>query len=244
MELMGVDIGGTGIKGGVVDSDRGQLVTDRYRVPTPHPATPDAVADTVADVVSHFSWTGPVGCTFPGVVKRGVVRTAANVHKSWIGTDADSLFTERTGAPVTLLNDADAAGIAEMRHGAGVGVEGLVIVLTLGTGIGSALFVDGVLVPNTELGHIELRGKEAERRAANSVRDDKDLSWSKWGKRVSEYLNLLERLLSPDLFVIGGGVSKKADRFFPHLKVGTEVVAAQLLNQAGIVGAAMAADRS
>jgi polyphosphate glucokinase len=242
MQLMGIDIGGTGIKGAIVDADEGALVTDRFRVPTPHPASPKAVAATVVEVVQHFEWKGSVGCTFPGVVKKGVVLSAANVDKAWIGADAASTIGDAADCDVTVINDADAAGIAEMRHGAGVGVEGQVIVLTLGTGIGSAVFVDGVLVPNTELGHLELRGKDAEKRASNSVREEKELSWSKWADRVNEYLHLVEALLSPDLFIIGGGVSKKSDKFFPHLDVDTPMVTAQLLNQAGIVGAAMAAE--
>jgi len=239
--VLGVDIGGTGIKGAPVDIEKGELAADRLRILTPQPATPDAVAKVVAELVKHFDWTGPVGCTFPAVMLHGVAMTAANVDQSWIGTDAEKEFGKETGCKVTVLNDADAAGLAEVRFGAGRKRDGVVIVVTLGTGIGSALFADGHLFPNTELGHILMNGKEAEKRAAASIRENKSLSWSKWGKRVNEYLQYVERLFSPDLFIIGGGVSKKFDRFQPFLGVRAEVVPAQLRNEAGIVGAAVAA---
>lgn len=241
MQLLGIDIGGTGIKGAVVDPDRGELVTERHRIETPHPATPDAVTDVVGQLARHFSWDGPIGCTFPGVVAHGIVGTAANVDDAWIGVDAGARFSEATGCPVTVLNDADAAGLAEMVHGAGKGRADTVLLLTLGTGIGSALFVDGLLVPNTELGHVEVDGEEAEKRAAESVREREDLSWHKWAHRLNRVLHTLERLINPQLIIIGGGVSKKSDKFFPHLETRAELVAAHLRNQAGIVGAAMAA---
>ena len=237
----GVDIGGSGIKGAPVDLDAGELTDDRYRIETPQPATPDAVCETVGAVVEHFGWTGPIGCTFPAVVKHGVIHSAANVDQSWIGVDACERIGAVVSGPVTVLNDADAAGLAEVAFGAGKDQEGVVLVLTFGTGIGSALFLDGRLVPNTELGHLEVRGEDAEERAANSVREEKDLSWKKWAERVNEYLEVVEALLSPELFILGGGVSKKHDKFLPHLEIQTPVVPAQLLNQAGIVGAAMAA---
>ncbi|MCC8244528.1 ROK family protein [Saccharothrix sp. NEAU-S10] len=240
----GVDIGGSGIKGGLVDLEAGALDGERLRITTPQPSTPDAVADVVAEIVEKFNWDGPVGVTLPCVVKHGVAHSAANVDKAWIGTDAAALFAERLGRPtdqVVVLNDADAAGIAEMRFGSGVDRDGLVVLLTFGTGIGSALFLDGKLVPNTEFGHLEVDGHDAEKRAAASVKEDKGLTWAEWTPRVSRYINVLEDLIWPDLVIAGGGVSKKAEKWLPLLEVRTEVVAAALKNDAGIVGAAVAA---
>jgi polyphosphate glucokinase len=242
--LLGIDIGGTGIKGAPVDVKTGELIAPRERILTPHPATPDAVAEVVAELFRHFDWTGPAGATFPAVIKGGVARSAANVDDSWIGTDAAALFTKATGAAVTVLNDADAAGIAEMEFGAGKGKRGVVIMVTLGTGIGSALFLDGELVPNTELGHLEVRGKDAEKRAAEIVRERENLTWEKWAKRLNEYFLVLEELFSPDLVIVGGGVSKKSEKFLPRLKSKIPVVPAQLQNEAGIVGAAVAASNA
>jgi polyphosphate glucokinase len=245
MHALGIDIGGTGIKGAVVDTDTGELVNERLRIKTPQPATPEAVTKVVADLTTHFSWTGPVGATFPGVVKGGTIHTAANVDKSWIGLDAAAQFGAATGCQVAIVNDADAAGDAEARFGHPEARSGVVVLLTLGTGIGSALVADGVLIPNTELGHLKM-GKsqlDAEKRAAEMVREREQLSWKKWAKRVSEVLVELELLLWPDLFVLGGGVSKEPDKFVPLLTCATPVVAAQLANQAGIVGAALAAAR-
>jgi polyphosphate glucokinase len=240
--VLGVDIGGTGIKAAPVDLDTGTLVSERVKLDTPHPSEPEAVAGVVSELVTRFSWTGPAGITFPGVVADGIIRTAANVDKSWIGTDAIKLFETATGRTVSVINDADAAGLAEMRFGAGVGQQGTVLMLTLGTGIGSALFIDGILVPNTEFGHIEIRGKEAEKRAAEIVREEHALSWGKWAGRVDEYLGHMEMLLSPKLIIIGGGISRKSDKFLPLLTgLRAEVVPARLHNDAGIVGAAMAA---
>ncbi|WP_328695717.1 polyphosphate--glucose phosphotransferase [Streptomyces sp. NBC_00342] len=245
MEIFGVDIGGSGIKGAPVDLDRGDLARERHKVLTPHPATPDDVAGCVAEVVGHFDWSGPVGITFPGVVTSGVTRSAANVDKGWIDLDARTLLSEKLGLPVTVLNDADAAGIAEMTFGAGRGRKGTVIVLTLGTGIGSALFIDGRLVPNTELGHLELNGHDAEKHASTKAKEDEDLSWHHWAHRVQKYLVHVEMLFSPELFIIGGGVSRKADKFLPLIEhVRAEMVPAELQNNAGIVGAAMAATGS
>lgn len=244
MQIFGVDIGGSGIKGAPVDLDKGDLAQERHKVLTPHPATPDAVADGVKEVVDHFGWTGPVGLTFPGVVTGGsTIRTAANVDKSWIDTDARALFSERLGgAQVVVVNDADAAGVAEMEFGAGRGRKGTVFLLTFGTGIGSALFIDGVLVPNTELGHLELNGHDAEKRASSKAKEDHDLSWEQWARRVQKYLAHVEMLFSPELFIIGGGVSRKAHKFLPHIEgIKAEIVPAQLQNNAGIVGAAMRA---
>ena len=239
--MLGIDIGGTGIKGAPVAIATGQLTTDRLRILTPEPATPDAVTGVVREVVEHFSWDGPIGCTFPGVVKGGVVLTAANVDKAWIGTDARELFGRELRTRPTVLNDADAAGMAEVCFGAGRDRSGVVLMVTLGTGIGCGMFLDGKLVPNTELGHIEIDGKDAELLAAESVRERKDLSWKDYAARVETYLRRLDALLWPDLFIIGGGASKKADKLLPHIDVRPDVVAATLQNDAGIVGAALAA---
>ncbi|MGW5738668.1 MULTISPECIES: polyphosphate--glucose phosphotransferase [Streptomyces] len=243
MQIFGVDIGGSGIKGAPVDLNRGDLAKERHKVLTPQPATPDGVVDKVREVVEHFGWTGPVGATFPGVITGGTARTAANVDKSWIGTDIQKLVSDRIGgAPVTVLNDADAAGVAEMHFGAGRGRTGTVILLTLGTGIGSALFTGGRLVPNTELGHLELHGHDAEKRASSKAKEDEDLTWEHWAHRVQKYLAHVEMLFSPELFIIGGGVSRKAHKFLPLIEgIRAELVPAELQNNAGIVGAAMAA---
>jgi polyphosphate glucokinase len=241
MEILGVDIGGSGIKGAPVDIATGEFTAERHRIPTPQPSKPEAVADVVAEIVQHFKWKGPVGCTFPAITRHGVVYSAANVDKDWVGADGQTLLRKKTKCPLVLLNDADAAGIAEMTFGAGKDRMGVVIILTFGTGIGSAIFLDGALVPNTELGHLEIRGKDAEARASDRIRTDKDLSWEKWAQRVNEYLERVEFLFSPDLFIIGGGVSKKHEKFLPLLKLRTPVVPAQLFNDAGIVGAALAA---
>jgi polyphosphate glucokinase len=243
--VLGVDIGGTGIKAAPVDLSTGTLLSERVKLGTPHPSVPDAVELVVREQVTGFNWTGPVGLTFPGVVMNSVVKTAANVDKSWIDTDARALFGRVTGLPVTVINDADAAGLAEMTFGAGVGQQGTVLMLTFGTGIGSALFIDGCLVPNTEFGHIEIRGKDAEKRASELVREEHDLSWGKWAGRVDEYLEHMEQLLAPDLIIIGGGISKRSDKFLPLLTgLRAKLVPAAMLNDAGIVGAAMAAGQS
>jgi polyphosphate glucokinase len=243
MQGLGIDIGGSGIKGAIVDLDKGELLGERHRIETPQPSTPQNVAVVVNEIVRHFNWQGPVGCTFPAIVRHGVTMTAANVDKSWIGFDAAGLFAQSTGRKVVLLNDADAAGIAEMTFGAGRGCEqGLVIVLTFGTGIGSAIFLDGKLLPNTEFGHLPMpmRGIIAEHYCSERVRKEEDLKWEDWSVRANHYLALLELLLSPDLFIIGGGISKKSEKWLPRLKSRAKLVPAQLLNEAGIVGAAMA----
>ncbi|RKS73180.1 polyphosphate glucokinase [Actinomadura pelletieri DSM 43383] len=240
--MLGIDIGGSGIKGAPVHLSDGSFARERFRVPTPQPSKPKAVVKVLAEIVEHFGWDGPVGVTYPGVVIDGVALSAANVSKRWIGLDAASMIAEATGRQVTVLNDADAAGIAEMRLGAGRGRRGTVVVLTLGTGIGSALFTDGVLVPNTEFGHLELNGRDAEERASAKARDEEGLGWTKWAKRLSEYLRHLEALVSPSLIILGGGVSKRSAHFVPLIEgVRAEIVPARLVNNAGIVGAAMAA---
>lgn len=241
MDILGIDIGGSGIKGAIVDTLRGVFITERYRIDTPKPSTPQAVAEVVAQLVAHFDWKSAVGCTFPAIVKRGVVYSAANVDKGWIGTDAHALFNGMTGLPFLVLNDADAAGLAEMAFGAGREHKGIVMILTFGTGIGSAIFVNQTLLPNTELGHLDIRGKEAERRASDATRKRKELSWEDWAKRVNDYLAHVEFLFSPDLIIFGGGVSKKHEEFFHLLKTNATLLPAQLLNDAGIIGAALAA---
>lgn len=242
MELLGIDIGGSGIKGAIVNVREGQLTTERYRIDTPQPATPEAVTDTVAEIVKHFNWKGPIGCTFPAIMKDGVAHSAANVDDSFIGADVQRMIQGKTDCPVIVLNDADAAGIAEMHFGAGRGNLGTVFILTLGTGIGSAIFRKGVLLPNSELGHIFLsNGKEAEEYASDRIRTEKDLSWKKWGKRVNKYVQHVDFIFSPDIIIIGGGVSKNHDKYFQYISVNARLVPAELLNQAGIVGAAIAA---
>ncbi|GCE76979.1 polyphosphate--glucose phosphotransferase [Cellulomonas biazotea] len=236
----GVDIGGSGIKGAPVDLAAGEFAADRKRIPTPLPATPDAVSKTVADVVASFDLADdvPVGVTFPAVILHGVAQSAANVDKSWIGTNVETVVGAASGRRVVAVNDADAAGFAEVRYGAAKDVDGVVLVVTLGTGIGSALVVDGHLVPNTELGHLEIDGHDAESRAADSARDREDLDWVAWAKRLQRYFTVVENLFWPDLIVVGGGVSKHHQQFLPLLDLRTRIVPAELRNAAGIVGAA------
>jgi len=235
----GIDIGGTGMKAAVVDLATGELATERHRIPTPRPATPEAMAAVVRELVDHVRWQAPLGVAFPSIVRHGVVHLAANIDQSWVGVDADALFTAVSGQEVHLVNDADAAGLAEVRFGAGRGRSGVVLMLTFGTGIGSALFVDGVLVPNTELGHLELDGHDAETRAAAVVRERDGIGWREWAPRVERYLRHLEMLFSPELFIVGGGASKAADVWLPMISIDTEIVAATMANNAGIVGAAL-----
>jgi polyphosphate glucokinase len=234
----GIDIGGSGIKGAVVDLDAGQLASERYKLLTPHPSTPLAVAQTVAEVVRHFDWKEPIGCTFPAVVRQGVARTAANVDQSWIGTNIETVVGDATGLLVRAVNDADAAGVAEAKWGTAKGTKGLVIVVTLGTGIGTALIYDGVLIPNAELGHLELDGDDYETRASAAARDRDSLGWDKWAKRLQRYFSALEALLSPELFVVGGGVSRRAEKFLPLLTLQVPIIPAKFQNEAGIAGAA------
>lgn len=241
----GIDFGGTGIKGAPVDLAVGDFAAERVRIRTPEPSTPAAVAQIFVELLERFAdRDGPVGVTVPGVVRHGVVHSAANIDPAWIGTDADAVFTEATGRDVHVVNDADAAGLAEVRYGAAAGRRGLVILTTLGTGIGTALLYDGVLVPNSELGHLEIDGHDAESRAANSARTREELSWEQWAQRLTRYYRTLERLFSPDLFVVGGGVSKEAASFLPLLDLSTEIIPATLRNRAGVVGAALYAAES
>jgi polyphosphate glucokinase len=240
MEVFGLDIGGSGIKGSPVDLETGELVEERIRIPTPQAPTSEAVVETALEVIGRFGWDGPVGVGFPGVIKDGVVHTAANVAKELIGFDLQGRLQREVGNTVRVVNDADAAGLAEMRWGAGRGVEGMVMMLTLGTGIGTALFTQGKLMPNSEFGHLMIRDREAELRASDRIRKQEDLSWKQWAKRLNEYLATMEALFWPDLIIVGGGVSKKADKFVPKLDTRAKIVPAQMLNIAGIAGAALA----
>ena len=237
--VLGIDIGGTGIKGALVNVKKGKLLTERHRIPTPQPASPQAVADTVQSLMTHFDWDGPVGCGFPAAIQQGIVRTTANISSEWRDCHAEGLFNSQTGQTFTVINDADAAGMAEMRFGAGKGQSGVVMMVTLGTGIGSALFSNGTLIPNTELGHLEMRGIEVEHYASNAVRKREELDWAPWASRLDEVLKLYSALFWPDLFIIGGGVSKKKEHFFPLLTSKVPIVAAKKKNDAGIVGAAV-----
>jgi polyphosphate glucokinase len=243
-QILGIDIGGSGIKGALVDAAEGRLLTERFRIPTPQPSTPEAVAEVIVQIAENFHYHGPTGVTFPAIVKKGTVLSAANVDASWVGTDASALFSQRLGQRIQVVNDADAAGYAEMRFGVGKDFPGVVIMLTLGTGIGSAIFLDGKLLPNSEFGHLKIRGKDAEKRASERAREEKNLSWKKWSNLLGEYLAELEKLFSPDLFIIGGGISKKAEKFIPYLKSHTQVPvsAARLQNEAGMIGAALMAE--
>jgi len=244
MQVLGIDVGGSGIKGAPVDTRTGKLLAERLRIKTPKGADPQPVADVVAEIARAFEWKGPIGIGFPAPIKGGVAMMAANISDKWIGMNADELFSRTTGCPSTVINDADAAGLAEMKFGAGKGQPGTVIMITLGTGIGTAIFHGGKLLPNTEFGHLDMNGKDAEHRASDAARQREDLSWKKYAKRLNKYLTALEKLFWPDLFIIGGGISKQSEKFIPLLKIETPVVPAQFLNEAGIVGAALAAEKS
>jgi polyphosphate glucokinase len=240
-KILGIDIGGSGIKGAPVNTKTGNLIKARHRILTPEPATPEAVAVVIKELANHFKWKGPIGCGFPAVVQNGIVKTAANIDKSWINTDAMKLFSKITGLPVYVVNDADSAGIAEVKFGAGKKFKGTILLVTVGTGIGSVVFTRGKLLPNSEFGHINLNGQDAELYTSDAVRKTQGLEWDIWGKRFNEYLTEMEKLLWPELIIIGGGVSKKKNKFFEHLTVNAKVVPAKLLNEAGLVGAALAA---
>jgi polyphosphate glucokinase len=244
MHILGIDVGGTGIKGSPVDIDTGSLLAERYRLLTPQGAKPSPVAEVVKNVALQFDWHAPIGCGFPAVIRNGVAESAANINQKWIGLNVAQLFSEATQCPVYVVNDADAAGLAEVTFGAGKGVHGVVMMITIGTGLGSALFIDGKLVPNTELGHIEVECDDAESITSDVVRKQQDLSWKKWAKRLDKYLCTLERLFSPDLMILGGGAVKNQDQFMPLLTLRTRVIPAELGNDAGIVGAALAASQN
>jgi len=241
MQILGIDIGGTGIKGAPVDTESGLLLAERFRLVTPEGAKPAPMADVVRDVAQHFAWNSPIGCGFPAVIRSGVAESAANISSKWIGTNVAELFEGTTGCRVFVVNDADAAGLAEMTFGVGKGVKGVVLMITIGTGLGSALFIDGKLVPNTELGHIEIDCVDAETISSDEVRKQQDLSWKKWAKRFNKYLATLEKLFSPDMFILGGGAIKNQDQFLPYLNVRARIKTAEFGNEAGIVGAALAA---
>ncbi|MBU2557452.1 MAG: ROK family protein [Bacteroidetes bacterium] len=242
MQILGIDIGGSGIKGAIVNTENGTLVTERHRIATPQPATPQAVAETVTQLIKYFNYEGPVGCGFPALIQHGTAKTAANIDKSWVNIHVENLLSEACGQKVSVINDADAAGLGELRFGAGNGHAGVVMVLTIGTGIGSAIINNGVLLPCTELGHIEFKGESAERYCSDAVREREALSWEKWGKRFNKYLMYMEMLFSPDLFILGGGASKKFGKYSTQLTLNAQVVPASLLNMAGIIGAACYAE--
>jgi polyphosphate glucokinase len=239
--ILGIDIGGSGIKGAIVDVRQGIFLGERFRMPTPQPAAPEPVGQAVATLARHFAWQGPIGCTFPAIIKAGVAYSAANVDPAWIGTDVQALLAIQTGCSVAVLNDADAAGLAELAFGAAREQPGSVLLLTFGTGIGSALLSGGRLVPNTELGHLLIGGQKAETLAADRARKQQRLSWKRWARRLDTLFKHLERLFAPDLFILGGGVSKDHARFLPLLTIQTPIVPALLRNRAGIIGAALAA---
>lgn len=242
MKVLGIDIGGTGIKGAIVDTETGELISERYRIPTPRPATPEAIANTIKIITDHFKWTGIAGSGFPTPIAKGKALGGGNLHKSWKGIQVDALFQEATGVKFIVINDADAAAIAEMRFGAGKDKKGLVAVITLGTGIGSGLFYNGNLIPNTELGHTSYKGNSFEKYAADSIRIQEDLSYKKWGKRLNKYFKHISLLLSPDLFIIGGGASGKLKKYIGKINVDAEIIPAENKNDAGIIGAAVAAE--
>lgn len=241
MKILGIDVGGSGIKGGIVDIEKGEMITDRYRIPTPQPATPDAIIETITKIINHFEWKGSVGVGFPAAIVNEIVRTASNIDKSWIGVNASQIIEAKTGCATHLVNDVDAAGFAEMKFGAGVDQKGVVFMAAFGTGIGTAIFKNCVLMPNTELGHLKMKDMIAEDYAANSVREKNNLSWEEWGSRVNEYLEYIEKLFYPDLIVIGGGVSSDFSDFKEYLTLNTAVVPAKNRNHAGIIGSALAA---
>jgi polyphosphate glucokinase len=239
MKALGIDIGGSGIKGAPVNIKTGELLSERLRIKTPKGAKPKPVAEVVAEIAQSFKWKGPIGVGFPAPIKHGIVMMAANVSKKWVGINADELLSSATGNPCKVGNDADVAGMAEMAFGAGKGQEGTVIMITLGTGIGSAIYYNGHLIPNTEFGHLQMDGMDAEHRASDAARQLEDMSWKKYAKRLNAYLNEMEKLFWPDLFIIGGGISKQHEKFLPLLKLQARIVPAQFQNEAGIVGAAL-----
>ena len=240
MEILGIDIGGTGIKGALVNVETGEMITERHRIPTPSSRKPEEMAEVVAQIVEHFSYKGPVGCGFPSIVKQGVCKSEGNLHKSWVGVNIDELFTKVSGQPFTVVNDADAAGYASINYGVGKGRDGLVIMVTIGTGLGSGVFYNGVLLPNFELGQIPYKKyKKIETWAAASAKERENLSYEKWGKRFNKFLKLVELITAPDLIIVGGGTSKKWREFQHFIDIDTEVVKAELMNNAGIIGAAV-----
>lgn len=243
-KILGIDVGGSGIKGAPVNVKKGELLSERYRIPTPEGKKPEDIAEVIKQIVNHFNWKGPIGCGFPAAVRDGVALTAANINKKWIGVHIPTLLSEKTGCKAFVINDADAAGLAEMRFGMGKNYQGTVFVVTVGTGLGTAIFRDGKLFPNTEFGHIDLNGENAEWYASDATRKREELKWKHWAKRFNEYLQKMESLLWPRMIIVGGGVSKKHEKFFQYLDVKAEIVPAQLRNEAGIIGAAIHAFES
>lgn len=241
MDVLGIDIGGSGMKGAIVDTEEGELKTDRFRIPTPKPPAPKSMVKAIRKIIDHFSWQGRVGCGFPGVIKNEKIWTAANLADEWIGIDLRNLIKENTGCSAHVLNDVDAAGVAEIKFGAGRDVNGVVLVINFGTGIGTSFFIDGKQFPNSELGHLKMHGKIGEKYCSNVVRKEEDLSWEDWGQRVNEYFHYVERLFWPDLIIFGGGVSKHHKKFFKYLNTKAVITPASFFNNAGIVGAAVAA---
>lgn len=240
MEILGIDVGGSGIKGAIVNTETGEFVGERHRIETPQPAMPADIAYTIREIAQHFNWKGKIGCGFPAVIQHGVIKTASNIHKSCIGVNAEDLFSKATNCDVKVFNDADSAAFAELKFGGARGNNGVVLVITVGTGIGTAFFNNGQLIPNTELGHIYMpNGKKAEHYTSDAVRKKHSLSWEEWGERFNEYLSYMEKLFYPDLIILGGGASKKFAKFSDHLNIQTPIKPAVLLNQAGIIGAAM-----
>lgn len=243
MQILAIDVGGTGTKGAIVETTTGELTKERIRIKTPRPATPEAIGITLKEIVHQHNWTGPMGIGFPAAIQHGIARTAANIDKAFIGLPVADYFTAQTGCVAYVANDADVAGLAEMRFGAGTGVSGVVLIITIGTGLGTALFSNGQLLPNTELGHLLLdNGRVAEQYASEAVRINEELDWKQWGKRLNQYLLTMENLFWPDLIILGGGVSKKLHKFAPLITTQATVVPAKFLNQAGIVGAALYAE--
>jgi polyphosphate glucokinase len=244
MEILGIDVGGSAVKGAIVNLDTGEFVSDRVRFPTEENVKPEKMSELIQAIITQLEYDGPVGCGFPAPIKTGVACLAQNVSHDWIGMNLEEFFQQKTGKSFHVLNDADAAGYAEMRFGAGKDWEkGVVLLITIGTGIGSAIFIDGVLLPNTEFGHLKIRGKMAEKRASDAARQKKELSWKKWSKHLQEFLDEMESLISPDLIIVGGGISKKSDLFLPLLELEAKIVPAELQNRAGIVGAALYAGK-
>ena len=242
MEILGIDIGGTGIKGAIVNTQKGTLITERYRVLTPNPATPEAVSKIIYNFTKHFQWNGPIGCGFPSVVQKDIVKTASNIDKSWVNINLAELISRVTSCKTKVINDADAAGIAEMKFGSGKGNKDVVIMITVGTGIGSAIFTNGKLFPNTEFGQIIFRGDIAEKYISGKIKKDQNLSWKKWSFRFNEYIEYIEKLIYPDMIIIGGGLCKKSEKFIEYISANSKIEIAQLRNNAGIIGAAMYAE--
>lgn len=241
--VLGIDVGATGMKGGLVDVEKGEMVSERFKILTPSPATPEKMAPVIAEIVNHFKYKGVIGCGFPSIIKNGVCFSAANIDQSWIGTNVAKTFSKITNCEMVVCNDADVAGMAEMSFGRGKNKEGLVMIITIGTGLGSALFMDGKLIPNTEFGHLKFKDSVAEKYCAGSIRKKLDLSYEEWGKRFNEYLGHIEHLFSPDLIILGGGTSKKFDQFSHCITIDTPVKPAKMKNNAGIIGAAVLAKK-